>query len=355
MASAAIHYVEARRLDALTGDLEHALAHRDVRHFGVFEAASWALASWRMPTEDRRAKWLEPLPAVEVASRLRRVPLFELVSVDELFRIAAIGKQVRYEAGQRVSEEAGRSSIEFVLDGRVATRASEEAGAETVVEAPAVIGLEAILEEIPAPMVITALDPTIALAIAHEDFLTLLSNNTHLAEGLFRGEMRRSGTMKAVLPPVVPVNAQPRGTALLPVERALVLQNVPIFARAGSEELLALAGIAREVAIAPGADLFMPGEPAAVHTVISGRLQLQRDGGADGSAGSGDTIGLIETLAGGVIDARAQGAQPGSALRIDRDALFNLLSDRVDLLRDVFEALREDPKKSQVSSLKAQS
>jgi CRP-like cAMP-binding protein/HEAT repeat protein len=344
VASAAIHYVEARRLNGLESDLEHALAHRDVRDFAVFEAASWALASWRMPTEDRRAKWLEPLPAVEVASRLRRVPLFELVSVDELFRIAAIGKQVRYESGQRASDAAGRATIEFLLDGRVTAVAGDERGAQTIeIAAPAVIGLKAILEEIPPPSAITAVEPTIALTISAEDFLTLLSNNPHLAEGLFRGEMLRAGVIKTVLPPIVPFNAQPRATALLPVERALVLQNVPIFARAGSDELLALAAIAKEVALAIGAELFAPGEPPAVHTVIAGELTLQRNGGAPVVARSGDTIGVVETLAGGVSDLRAQAAQPGSALRIDRDALFNLLSDRVDVLRDVFAAIREPP------------
>jgi ATP/ADP translocase/HEAT repeat protein len=344
VASAAIHYVEARRLDALESDLEHALAHRDVRDYGVFEAASWALASWRMPTEDRRAKWLEPLPAVEVASRLRRVPLFELVSVDELFRMAAIGKQVRYESGQRASDAAGRATIEFLLDGRVSAVAGDERGARTIeIAAPAVIGLEAILEEIPPPSAITAVEPTIALTISAEDFLTLLSNNPHLAEGLFRGEMQRAGAIKTVLAPIVPFNAQPRPTALLPVERALVLQNVPIFARAGSDELLALAGIAKEVPLAVGADLFAPGEPPAVHTIIAGQLTLQRNGGPPVIAKSGDTIGVVETLAGGVSDLRAQAAQAGSALRIDRDALFNLLSDRVDVLRDVFAAIREHP------------
>jgi len=73
------------------------------------------------------------------------------------------------------------------------------------------------------------------------------------------------------------------------------------------------------------------------------------------TAKSGDTFGVVETLAGGVVDLRAQAAERGSALRIDRDALFNLLSDRVDVLRDVFAAIRENPINSQVSSLKAQS
>jgi len=345
IASAAIHYVESRRMDGLSADLEHALAHRDVRDFGVFEAASWALASWRMPTEDRRAKWLEPLPAVEVASRLRRVPLFELVTVDELFRIAAIGKQVRYEAGQRANEDSTWTAIEFLLDGSVTAIAGDERGAETIrIAAPAVIGLDTILEEVPPPAAVTAVEPTIALTIPSEDFLTLLSNNAHLAEGLFRGEMRRSRATKTVLPPIVPVNSMgAQARPLLPIERALVLQNVPIFARAGSDELLALAAIAKEVPLEPGADLFAPGEPAAVHTIVSGRLELQRDGGATVVARAGDTIGVVETLAGGVIDLRAQAAEAGSALRIDRDALFNLLSDRVDVLRDVFAAIHEQP------------
>ena len=69
-----------------------------------------------------------------------------------------------------------------------------------------------------------------------------------------------------------------------------MLQNVPIFARAGSDELLALAAIAKEIPFESDADLFAPGEPAAVHTVISGSLQLRRDGGPSVIAKSGDTM-----------------------------------------------------------------
>jgi len=45
---AAVLLIEERGLWALAGDLEHVLAHRDVRHWHVFEAASWALAASRM-------------------------------------------------------------------------------------------------------------------------------------------------------------------------------------------------------------------------------------------------------------------------------------------------------------------
>ena len=56
---------------SLADDIEHVLAHRDVRDWYVFEAASWALAEQRMPAERRRELWLEPLPAAELAGRLR--------------------------------------------------------------------------------------------------------------------------------------------------------------------------------------------------------------------------------------------------------------------------------------------
>ena len=119
-AAAAVQVVERRELWSFADDLEHVLAQRDPRDWAVFEAASWALAARRVTPERRRALWLEPLPAVELADRLRRIQLFNFASVDELFRIAGLGRQVRHEAG-RVLYEKGRApeSLQFLLDGRV--------------------------------------------------------------------------------------------------------------------------------------------------------------------------------------------------------------------------------------------
>ena len=89
VAAAAIDVVRQQQMWSLADDIEHVLAHRDVRDWYVFEAASWALAEQRMPAERRRELWLEPLPAAELAGRLRTLPLFASVSVDELFRIAS--------------------------------------------------------------------------------------------------------------------------------------------------------------------------------------------------------------------------------------------------------------------------
>ena len=77
VAASAMHFVEQRGLWAtLADDLEYALEHRDPKDWYVFEAASWALAGRRLNAEQRQQRWLEPLPAVEIADRLARLPLF---------------------------------------------------------------------------------------------------------------------------------------------------------------------------------------------------------------------------------------------------------------------------------------
>ena len=100
VAASAIDVVRQQKLWTLGDDIEHVLAHRDARDWYVFEAASWALAERRMPAERRRELWREPLPAAELAGRLRGLPLFASVSVDELFRIAGASRQVRHRAGR---------------------------------------------------------------------------------------------------------------------------------------------------------------------------------------------------------------------------------------------------------------
>ena len=80
----------------------------------VFEAASWALAANRVQAERRKQLWQEPLPAVELADRLRHVPLFDFTHVDELFRLARLGRQVRYEKGRALYERGEAVTLDPV-------------------------------------------------------------------------------------------------------------------------------------------------------------------------------------------------------------------------------------------------
>ena len=72
-----------------------------------------------MPAERRRELWHEPLPAAELATRLRELPLFASVSIDELFRIASAAKQVRHDPGTvLLAEGTIPETLHFLLDNR---------------------------------------------------------------------------------------------------------------------------------------------------------------------------------------------------------------------------------------------
>ena len=94
--------------------------------------------------------------------------------------------------------------------------------------------------------------------------------------------------------------------------------------------------------MAEGEVLFGAGDAPAIHIVLDGELTLEpMDGGTPLSAGRGDCTGVYETL--GCQDAsgwRGHVTRGGLALRVEREALFDLLADEIDLLQGLFSALQ---------------
>jgi AAA family ATP:ADP antiporter len=335
IASAAVLLVEEMGLWSLADDLEHVLQHRDVRDQHVFEAASWALAANRVKAERRKELWQEPLPAVELADRLRRVPLFDFTHVDELFRLAELGRQVRYEKGRTLFERGEQvTAIQFLLDGRV----SGPDGTSGIT-APAALGFEALLEGSPMTDTIVAADRCITLSLTTDEFLALLSENVELAEGIFRLliESRGLAAGQLVIPGALPDDA--KNTAhLRPVDRVFLLQSSPLLAHATAPQLWRLSAIAREMTLAAEAEVLTKGSEAAILVVLSGALRVE-EGERAILADAGDVIGMYETLAGSPFPATVKAATATHLLRIDRGALFELLADHTDLLQGIFSIL----------------
>ncbi len=340
IASAAILMVEERGLWALADDLEHVLAHRDARDQDVFEAASWALAAHRMPPEHRRALWQEPMPAAELADRLRRIPLFNFTYVDELFRLARLGRQVRHELGRTLYERgATPASLQFLLDGRVV---SVSGTGPSEIAAPAPLALEEVLEGAPMRSTITARDRVIALSLTTDEFLALLSENVELAEGIFHMliQQRKLDTGHTLIHGnLMPEVKERTGEGLQPVDRVLLLQSSPLLAHATAAQLWRLSAIARPVALQPDREPLARGGESAILIVLSGSLRVETAGGQAGMATAGDVIGMYETLGGLRFDATVTVTAAGTALRLDRDELFELLADHTDLLQGIFSAL----------------
>jgi AAA family ATP:ADP antiporter len=343
VAATAIHFVEVRGIWSLADDLEYALEHRDVKDWHVFEAASWALAARRMAAEERRERWMEPLPVVELSDRLRHVSLFDFVSVDELFRIAAAGRQVRHENGQVLLEQGGRpDDLQFLLDGAVSRRAGDEPATELA--PPAALGFEEVLQGTAAAATVRAVRRAICLALRNEQVLQLLAENADLAQGLFRMLLERSGgdrwggvARKVVTRPDV----ARLDDGVQAIDKILVVEEMPLLARASADDVAAVAGIAREVALKAGESLYKEGDAPALYVVLAGGVSLEPvAGGAQVQAGPGDTIGVYETLSGAETTGwRAQVTASGTALRIDREALFDVLTERIELLQVLFGAL----------------
>ena len=298
---------------------------------------------------------LAPVPAVTLAQRLRQIPLFRFVSVDELFRISAISRQARYEASSTVQKKgAPVEYIQVLLEGSFEIQNGRH-GAKRL-DPPAMLGFQEFLEGTTIQDEVHASADSVALVMPAEEFRTLLSANIELAQGLFRMLLERNGgdslpSRIRTSSPVQPVQAPRSREALKTVDKALYLQTVPIFARATADELYVLAAIAREVSFQPDEILFSEGHPSSILLVLSGNVALESPaGGESANASAGVCLGAEETLAGSDWSWRGRATSPGKALRIDRDALFELLTDHMDLLQGIFGAIfgvhRTDSSKS---------
>ena len=340
IAASAVLLVEARGMWSLADDLEHVLAHRDVKDQHVFEAASWALAAHRMPADRRRELWQEPLPSVELADRLRRLPLFEYTQINELFRLARLGRQIRHEAGRTLYQRGEQPrTVQFVLDGRV--RANMASGVSEIA-APASLAVEEVLEGSPMTATITSAERIINLVLTNDEFLALLSENVELAEGIFRLMIhsRQLGAGHTLIHGTVTPELRDRvATELQPVDRLLLLQASPLLAHATAAQLWRLSAIARPVTLAAGTEAMTRGGDAAILIVLGGSLRVDTADGDSATATAGDVIGMYETLGGSRFGASVTVLSTVTALRLERDSLFELLADHTDLLQGVFSIL----------------
>ena len=337
IAACAIHLAAERGMWQLRDDLEFALAHRASPDDYAADAASAALAVSRL-SPDALGRSRTPLSTVELADRLRHVPLFEYVSVDELFRIASTARQVHYDRGRMVFDvDQVPDTLHFLMDGAV------RFGDGTTLAAPGPIAFEELLAGRPVTQAIHTVDAAVALSLTRDEFLTLLFDNSDVVHGLFRMvmDMRGSRRWRGVTRDVLPGAETVRREGLSTLERALLLQTSPLLGGATSAQLLRLAMVAVEERLTPETVIAREGEDPAIHIVVRGELRLDAPGPPGGPpiARPGDAIGLYETLADLPMETRAIVQEAGIALRLDGGELFDLLATDVELLQGLFAVL----------------
>jgi CRP-like cAMP-binding protein len=283
---------------------------------------------------------LPPVPAISLVRRLKEIPLFRFASMDELFRVATISRQVRYGSGARVQERGVPAEyIQVLVQGRF--RVADGREDSEVLAPPAMLGFQEVLKGTPIQNTATAETESIALVMPAEEFRTLLAANIELAQGLFRMLLERSGTndRTSIEGRASSFRYEQRETPLSTVEKVMYLQTVPILSHATAEELYEVAAIAREIALSERESPFAPGVPASILLLLSGAIEISSSAGARETVGAGGCIGVRETLAGATFAETAGVVESGRALQIDREPLFELLADRMDLLQGIFGAV----------------
>lgn len=347
VAAAALELIRDQQQWALTDDVEHVLAHRDARDWLVFEAASWTLAATRLTAEQRRRRWLEPLPSIVLADRLRHLPIFGGVEIEEMCRLVASGQQTRHDDQTTLLQEGiVPDTFHLLIDGQLDIRSRRTSPA--CLQAPGLTGFEEALAEKPSANTVVAMGPAVTLAVTRDDLLTVLTGNTDLVQGLFR--TIAESTTGNTTPPIVPGTASDQSSRtdgdLTLVQRVLLLQQISALAHVPSDELAQLAALAREVPLEEGAVLSSETDPPVLCVVIKGALALRDTADTEtGRAGPGDAVGLFETLAGSTTGAHGRDplrlvvVSSGAALRLERDDLFDLIAHRPVLLQHLFATL----------------
>jgi CRP-like cAMP-binding protein len=240
--------------------------------------------------------------------------------------------------------------VQFLIEGSV--RLTGTGVPESTVSAPGALGFEEVLEGRPLARTASAVTAVVCLAIPAGTFLTMLSDNRELAQGVFRLVLAsRSGGVwvstggEIVISDVPsgaghaaggasPAAAAPDGLTVL--DKALRLRQTPLLSRATVDQLVKLAAVARGTPIERSRVLATEESAPAIYHVLAGGIRIE---GADAGLGviaPGESIGAAETLAGLPVRWRITGEWDGSVLVLGRDELFEVLSGDVELLQGLF-------------------
>jgi ATP:ADP antiporter, AAA family len=344
IAACAIALVGDQQRWALVPDICHVREHRQARDRFVLEAAGWALAR-RESLAGRRETGVAGLPVVVQASHMRALPLFASLSVEELFRFAASARQMRHEPETTlIMERVVPDMLHVLIDGHVVL--TDRTGRSETVAAPATFGFPEVLLSRPMASRVRATEVAVTLALTSDELLTQLAYNAELVRGLF-ATMTRPEADDA-RPPVASSGAarefaQFATEGVLPIEKVLALENVPLFSHLSAEETMHVAGITHVQPLHEGQTMFRATDPPAVWLVLAGEARLEPTDALPGATiTGGDIVGALSALAGPRVGRDATMTRSGVALRIERDDLFEVLSDRPEMLRQLFAAVMED-------------
>ena len=309
--AAAIHFVVGRPLgtwptiSSSCARIVTRIARSWRRHRGRSPGAARGGASERCRALASRGR---------VVDRLSRIPLFEFVSVDELFRITSLGLG---KPSSRRSRAARRRCVDRAR--RVPDRGSGTGNRRRrSIERPSrPVGLRA--RRGPAGCADGSYGSSDRArrqfqgsirGFHDDDFGQRVAGAGPVpnARGRPVGPSRPPRPRRSGSPPV---GAVAGSTAAACGPGAPFASEHPLLVRATAAQLLAIVGAAREVPLVQGQVLFHPDTAASLYLVLDGTLLLQASDGTVAPVASGTVIDVAETLAGAPTRWRATVTESG--------------------------------------------
>lgn len=127
---------------------------------------------------------------------------------------------------------------------------------------------------------------------------------------------------------------------LLTVERVLLLSGVNIFAELPGQVLAELSASFEEVELPAGEDVFAKGDyGASMYVVVTGQVRVHDRGRELAVLGPRDVFGELAALDPELRSATVTVVEDALFLRLDYEALYDLMSGHVELAKNVIRFL----------------
>jgi AAA family ATP:ADP antiporter len=130
------------------------------------------------------------------------------------------------------------------------------------------------------------------------------------------------------------------GTAMLTVERVLILRSVQMFQLTPDHILAELAGILKEIDLEPNTEVIKQGDLGdCMFVIVHGAVKVHRDGEVLASLGPRDIVGEMSVLDPEPRSASVTTTAATRLLRIDRADFYDLMADRIEIAQGVMSVL----------------
>ncbi len=127
------------------------------------------------------------------------------------------------------------------------------------------------------------------------------------------------------------------------IEIVMLLQQIDLFRFCSAREILRIAEIARTETFEEGALIYEANcEPLAIYCVVDGLATVEEAHGGSLEVRAGEPFGVREVLSGRLRRGSARAVSRTTALVLEADDFFDLLSNNIEIVKGLFRRILQD-------------